>query len=86
MFGSQNMVHWKREWQTTSLFLPWEFHEQCEKKKDMILKDEIPRLVGAQYTTREEWRNSSRKNEEAEPSENNTQLWMWLVMKESPML
>ena len=40
----------------------------------MTLKDEIPMSVGTQYTTGEEWRNSSRKNEEAEPSENNTQL------------
>ena len=37
-----------------------------ERKKDMTLKDEFPRLVGAQYAT-EEWRNSSRRNEEAEP-------------------
>ena len=35
----------------------------------MILNDELPRLVGAQYTTGEEWRNSSRKNEEAEPKQ-----------------
>ena len=27
----QNVVHWKREWQTTSVFLPWEPHEQYEK-------------------------------------------------------
>ena len=33
----------------------------------MALKDELPRSVGAQYATGEEWRNSSRKNEEAEP-------------------
>ena len=33
----------------------------------MTLKDELPRSVGAQYATREEWRNNSRKNEEAEP-------------------
>ena len=32
----------------------------------MTLKDELPRLVGAQYATEKEWRNSSRKNEEAE--------------------
>ena len=32
----------------------------------MTLKDELPRLVSAQYATGEEWRNSSRKNEEAE--------------------
>ena len=29
----QNMVHWKREWQTTSVFLPWESHEQYKKTK-----------------------------------------------------
>ena len=33
----------------------------------MTLKDEIPRSVGDQYATREEWRNSSIKNEETEP-------------------
>ena len=36
----------------------------------MTLKDELPELVGAQYTTGEEWRNSSRKNEEAAPKWN----------------
>ena len=29
----QNVVHWRREWQTTSVFLPWEPHEQYEKVK-----------------------------------------------------
>ena len=33
-------------------------------QKDMTLKDELARLVGAQYATREEWRHNSRKNEE----------------------
>ena len=37
-----------------------------KKQKDMTLKDDLPKLVGAQYDTGEEWRNSSRKNEEAE--------------------
>ena len=37
-----------------------------KRKKDMIVKDELPRSVGAQYPTGEEWRNSSRKNEETE--------------------
>ena len=32
----------------------------------MTLKGELPRLVGAQYTTGEEYRNNSRKNEEME--------------------
>ena len=38
-----------------------------KSQKDVKLKDELPRLVGAQYATGEEWRNSPRKNEEAEP-------------------
>ena len=42
----------------------------------MTLKDELLRLVGAQYATGEEWRNNSRKNQETEPSKNNAQLWM----------
>ena len=29
----QNVVHWRREWQTTLVFLPWEPHEQYEKAK-----------------------------------------------------
>ena len=33
----------------------------------MTLKDELPRSVGTQYATGEECRNSSRRNEEAEP-------------------
>ena len=33
------------------------------------LKDELPRLVCAQYVTGEEWRNNSRKNEEMEPKQ-----------------
>ena len=38
-----------------------------KRQKIMTLKDEIPRLVVAQYAMREKWRNSSRKNEESEP-------------------
>ena len=59
----QNMVHWRREWQTTSVFLPWEPNEQYKKAK-RTLKDELPRLVGTQYATGDQWRNHSRKNEE----------------------
>ena len=33
----------------------------------MTLKDELPRSVGAQYATGEEWRNNTRKKEETEP-------------------
>ena len=65
----QNVVHWRREWQTISVFLPWEPHKQYEKQKDRALKDELPRLVGAQYATGDQWRNNSRKNEGMEPKQ-----------------
>ena len=35
-----------------------------KRQKDRTLKDELPRLVGAQYATGDQWRNNSRKNEE----------------------
>ena len=38
-------------------------------QKDRTLKDEIPRLVGAQYATGDQWRNNSTKNEETEPKQ-----------------
>ena len=47
----------------------------------MTLKEELPRSLGAQYATGEEWRNNSRKNEEMEPKKNNTLLWMSLVLE-----
>ena len=37
---------------------------RMKRQKDRTLTDELPRLVGAQYATGEEWRNNSRKNEE----------------------
>ena len=38
-----------------------------KRQKDMTVKDELPRFVGAQYATGEEWKNNSRKDEEMEP-------------------
>ena len=35
----------------------------------MTLKDELPRSVGGQYATGEEWRSNTRKNEEMEPKQ-----------------
>ena len=46
--------------------MPGEPHEQYERQKDRTLKDELPRLVGAQYATGDQRRNNSRKNEEME--------------------
>ena len=63
------------------------------RQEDITLKDELPRSVGAQYATGEEWRNNSRKNKAAAAAaaakslrrwgqrENNAQLWMRLVIE-----
>ena len=40
-----------------------------ERQKDKTLKDELPRWVGTQYATGDQWRNISRKNEEREPKQ-----------------
>ena len=52
-----------------------------KRQKDRTLKNELPRLVGAQHATGDQWRNNSRKNEGMEPKKNNTQLLMWLVIE-----
>ena len=52
-----------------------------KRQKHRTLKDELPRSVDAQYATGDQWRNNCRKNEEMEPKQNNTQLWMGLVME-----
>ena len=52
-----------------------------KRQKDRILKEDLPRTVGAQYATGDQRRNNSRKNEGMEPKWNNTQLWMWLVIE-----
>ena len=41
-----------------------------KRQKDRILKEELPRSVGAEYATRDQWRNNSRKNEGMEPKQN----------------
>ena len=47
-----------------------------KRRKDRTLKDELLRLVGAQYATGDQWRNNCRKNEETDPKQQNHQLWM----------
>ena len=39
------------------------------RQNDRILKEELPRSVGAQYATGDQWRNNSRKNERMEPKQ-----------------
>ena len=39
------------------------------RQNDRILKEELPRSVGAQYATGDQWINNSRKNERMEPKQ-----------------
>ena len=59
----------------------WQIINNMKRQKDKTLKDELPRSVGTQYDFRDQWRTNSRKNEEREPSKNNTQLWIWWMME-----
>ena len=47
-----------------------------KRQNDRILKEELPRSVGAQYTTGDQWRNNSEKMKVWSQSKNNSQLWM----------
>ena len=40
-----------------------------KRQNDRILKEELPRLVGAQYVTGDQWRNNSRNNEGMDPKQ-----------------
>ena len=40
-----------------------------KRQNDRILKEELPRSVGTQYATGDQWRNNSRKNEGMEPKQ-----------------
>ena len=50
--------------------------KSMKRQKDRTLKDELPRLVSAQYTTEDQWINNSRKNEGMEPKQKEYPLWM----------
>ena len=43
--------------------------KSLKMQTDSTLKDELSRLVGAQYATGDQWRNNSRKNEEMKPKQ-----------------
>ena len=52
-----------------------------KRQKDRTLKDELPRSVGAQYATGDQWRNNARKNEEMEPKQKQHPVVDVTVMK-----
>ena len=56
------------------------------RQKDRTLKDELPRLVGAQYLLQISREITPERMKGCSQSKNNTQLWMGLVTKEGLML
>ena len=52
-----------------------------KRQNDMILKEELPRSVGAQYATGDQWRTNPERMKRWSQSKTNTQLWMWRVME-----
>ena len=48
-----------------------------KRQRDRILKDELTRSVGAQYATGDQWRSSSRKNEQMEPKQHHLVVDVW---------
>ena len=48
-----------------------------KRQNDRTLKEELPRLVGAQYATGDQWRNNSKKNEETEPKQKQHPVVDW---------
>ena len=50
--------------------------KSMKRQKVITLKDELPRSVGAQYTTGDQCRNNFRKNEEMTPKKKQHPLWM----------
>ena len=48
-----------------------------KRQNDRTVKEELPRLVGAQYATGDHWRNNSRKNEGIEPKQ---EISFWYLL------
>ena len=57
-----------------------------KRQKDRTLKDELPRSVGVQYATGNQWKNNSRKNEQTEPKQKQHPVVDVTGDRKSPML
>ena len=78
------MVHWRRKWQPTPVFLLGESHEQYEKAKGMIPEDESSRSEVAQNMPLGKSRGqllAPERMKQLGQSGKNAQLWMCPVMK-----
>jgi len=80
----QNVIHWRREWQITPVFLLWEPHEQYEKAKRYDTGRWASRSESVQYATGESGGQSliaPERMKQLGQGGNDTQLRISLVMK-----
>ena len=63
------MVHWRRDGKPLQYSHFENPMNSIKRQKHRTLKYELPRSVGAQYATGNQWRNNSRKNEGREPKQ-----------------
>ena len=67
--GATQDGHWRSDGKSLQYSCLESPMNSMKRQKDMTLKDELPRSVGAQYATGDQWRNNSRKNEGMEPKQ-----------------
>ena len=60
------MIHWRRDGKALQYSCLENPMNIMKRKNDRIPKEELPRSLGAQYATGDQWRNNSRKNEETD--------------------
>ena len=78
----QNMGHWKENGKPLQYSCLEKSINSTKRQKYMTLKDELPRSVGAQYATGDQWINRTPgRMKRWRQSKNKTQLWMWLVIE-----
>ena len=65
----QNVVHWRGNSKPLQYACLENAMNSMKRQNDRIVKEELPRLVGAQYATGDQWRNNSKKNEGMEPKQ-----------------
>ena len=65
----QNVVHWRRDGKSLQYSCLENPMDSMKRQNDRIPKEELPRSVGAQNATGDQWKNNSRKNEWMEPKQ-----------------
>ena len=76
-----NVVHWRREWQTTSVFYLENPMNSMKRQNDRILKEELPGQQVPNMLLEISGEITPERMKGWSQSKKNTQLWMWLVIE-----